>query len=149
MIQHDSLPTLTVHTDWDEPLVSNLEDISIFFCEKGYWEKVEEVALDIFQMVNQEGIESDKPLKNAYNLWLAAKQVYMFDPEDEEGNEAMTKAESDLAHVLLAYHDDPEIYLIVHALDEDHYDEAWYLCFREDVDDLNIKGAKTDRPLSA
>ena len=135
-LKHDYLNTITIHTDWDLPLINRLIGDALLYCENGFWEGLQETALAMLEIAEEDKPQF-KPLKQAFNQWLAAKQELEFDEDSEEAYEVFAQSEQTLATELLEYHADRDAFVIVHALDEDHYDYAWFLCFYDDVRDLD------------
>ena len=144
MLTHPDLRTLTVHTDWDDDLVSELCHFALFYCENGFWERLKDEALNVLETFNSDPSELHRPLRRAFNAWLLEVQKYDFDFEDGENLETLTAAEQRLAGELLDYHADPEMYLIIHAFDESRGDDAWFLCYLSDMEDLGL-----DKTISA
>jgi hypothetical protein len=139
---HGDLRTLEVHTDWDEPLVRTLGGIALFYCDEGVWEGLDEATLHILEAFKEgEALALSRPLRRAYNAFVVARQTADFDLDDEAADDALMAAEQALVAELLDYHADPEVYVIVHALDEAHGGEAWFLCFQGDVEGLGLDRA--------
>ncbi|MCA9838576.1 MAG: hypothetical protein KC422_16780 [Trueperaceae bacterium] len=140
MLSHPSLKTLTVHTDWDLPLINKLSELAIFYYDYGFWDGINDEALAILSNYHKEDSELLRPLRHAYNAWLQAKDIvdFDFDAEDQVLDENLLKAETVLANELLEFHADPNAYIIVQALDEAHGDEAWFLCYLEDIEELGL-----------
>lgn len=141
MISHQDLRTLTVHTDWDDTLVSELRYVALFYCENGFWDRLKEEALNVLEAFNGDTSELHRPLRQAFNAWLLEAQKYDFDFEGGESLDDLEAAEQRLAAELLEYHADPEAYIIVHAVDEQRGDDAWLLCYLSDVEDLGLDRA--------
>ncbi len=144
MLSHPDLRTLTVHTDWDDALVSELRYVALFYCENGFWDRLKDEALHLLEAFNGDPSDLHRPLRRAFNAWLLETQKYDFDFEDAEDLGELTAAEQRLAAELLDYHADPEMYAIVHAVDDEQGDDAWFLCYASDVEDLGL-----DRTISA
>ena len=141
MLAHEALRTLTVHTDWDDSLVAELCHVALFYCENGFWDRLKDEALYLLEAFNGDFSELHRPLRQAFNAWLLEVQKHDFDLEDGENLAALEAAEQRLANELLEYHADPEMYLIVHATDESQGDDAWFLCYLSDVEDLGLDKA--------
>ena len=118
MLTHPDLRTLTLHTDWDDTLVSELCHLALFYCENGFWDRLKEEALNLLEAFNSDPSELHRPLRRAFNAWLLEVQKYDFDFEDGETLGELEAAEQRLADEVLEYHGDPEAYIIVHAVDE-------------------------------
>ncbi|MEM6431480.1 MAG: hypothetical protein AAF708_19740 [Deinococcota bacterium] len=138
MLQNNFLKTLTLTSDWDFPLVNKLMSLSLISCENGYWEGLQEETLCLLELLDKTHKKMNKPLRTAFNDWVKVRKIYEFDSEDEESLEELIAAELALANKILEYHADPEIYIIVHVVDEVYYDEAWLLCFLSDIQELDL-----------
>ncbi len=135
---NQKLKIIDVHTDWDLPLVSYLYSVAIISVESDCWDGVQDEAMRLIEVFGDSEKVSTQALRGAFNNLQQCHDILAFDPDDEESHEAMSLAEAALAKEILEYFDDVSSYVIVHAIDEDHGDEAWYLCFIEDVQDLGI-----------
>jgi hypothetical protein len=137
LIESEDLRTICVHTDWDLPLVNQLKDIAIIYYDWGWfegdWERLEALAAEILHTMGDERTHS-RELRRRYNNTVTERQKYDFDDDGE----ALRNAQQALVDELLEYHADPEAYAIVQAIDEDHGDNAWFLCFMTDVEALGI-----------
>ena len=138
MQNNNVLKTIKVHTDWDAPLVSYLYTVAILSVESECWDGIQNEAMRLLELHGENKEELTQSLRLSFNHWQQTQEILAFDPDDEESHEAMSQAEAALAKVILNYHADTNIYVIVHAVDENNGDEAWYLCFTEDVQDLGI-----------
>jgi hypothetical protein len=139
MIAHEYLRTIEIQTDWDLPLVRTLSGLAIFYCDEGVWEGIDEVAQDIMERFKEDrAMELSMPLRRAYNTMIIERRKADFELEDAAANEALVAAEQALVNELLDYHADPKMYVIVHALDEAYGDEAWLLCYLEDIEELGL-----------
>lgn len=139
MIASAELRTLHVHTDWDLPLVDQLKDFALIYYDwdwfEGAWEQLEALTAEILSNFGDDQTFS-RALKQLYNRAVLERQKYDF-AEDDDG-EDVREAQRALVEELLEYHADPEMYIIVHAVDDAHGDSAWFLCFVMDVDALGI-----------
>ncbi|CAN5880525.1 hypothetical protein BH24DEI2_BH24DEI2_15830 [soil metagenome] len=144
MLTHPDLPALTLHTDWDDPLVSELCHVALFYYENGFWDRLKDEALYLLNGFNDDPSDLHRPLRQAFNAWLLEVQKHDFDFEGGESLGDLEVAEQHLADTLLDYYADPDMYRIVHAVDEDHNDDAWFLCYTSDVEDLGL-----DKTISA
>ena len=144
MLTHPDLRTLTLHADWDDSLVSELCHVALFYCENGFWDRLKDEALNVLETLNGDTSSLHRPLRQAFNAWLLETQKYDFDFGAAEDLSDLTAAEQRLADEVLNYHADPAMYAIVHAVDEDRGDDAWFLCYLSDVEDLGL-----DKTISA
>ena len=141
MIAHEDLRTLKVYTDWDLPLVSHLKDIAVLYYDRGWfegdWEELEALVAELLGNFGSER-RFTKKLRQLYNGVVVERQKHDFALEsgDDDGGEELWAAQQALVDELLEYHDDPEGYIVVHAVDEIHGDEAWFLCGLTDVESL-------------
>ena len=137
MITSAELRTLHVHTDWDLPLVDQLKDLALIYYHwdwfEGAWEQLEALTAEILGNFSDDRTFS-RELRQLYNRAVLERQKYDFAEEGEEVREAQQA----LVEELLDYHADPEMYIIVHAVDDAHGDSAWFLCFVMDVEALGI-----------
>lgn len=141
MITSAELRTLHIHTDWDLPLVDQLKDLAFVYYDwnwfEGAWEQLEALTAEILSNFGDDQTFS-RELKQLYNRAVLERQKYDFADEGEDDGEEVREAQQALVGELLEYHADPEMYVIVHAVDEAHGDNAWFLCFVMDVEALGI-----------
>lgn len=138
MIESEDLRTIRVHTDWDLPLVNQLKDLALIYYAwdwfEGGWERLEALAAEVLHTVSDERTYSQE-LRRLFNQAVIERQKFDFGGDDDEDMRGVQQA---LVNELLEYHADPEMYAIVQAFDEDHGDNAWFLCVMTDVEDLGI-----------
>ena len=149
MIQHNDLPTLLVRTRWDDVFYSSLLAVAVFSYQNGEFEGLIDEALHLLEAFRDEDSSLFRPLKNAFNAWMLASRVAEFDLDDAEADQILFDAEATLAKEVIAFSADPDVYVIVHAVDDEDGDESWLLCYVNDVQELESRGLRVERPLSA
>jgi hypothetical protein len=141
VIASDELRTLYIHTDWDLPLVDRLKDLALIYYDwdwfEGAWEQLEALTAEILGNFGDDQTFSWE-LRQLYNRAVLERQKYDFAEEGTDDGGDVREAQQALVNELLEYHADPEMYIIVHAIDETHGDNAWFLCFLIDVEALGI-----------
>lgn len=141
MIASEDLRTIHVHTDWDLPLVGQLKDLALIYYDwdwfEGAWEQLEALAAEILGNFGDDQTFS-RDLRRLYNRAVLERQKYDFADESSDNSGDVREAQQVLVNELLEYHADPEMYIIVQAVDETHGDSAWFLLFLMDVEALGI-----------
>lgn len=141
MVSHDLIPTITVRCDWDLPLVDQLRMVALFYYDEGVWEWLDDVARTILAGVPPgEHPEIYGPLRQRYNQFIIEMQKHSFalDTESDPDDHAIFAAEQALVEELLEFYADPEMYVIVHVFDDDAGEDAWFVCYQFDLEELGL-----------